>query len=365
MGDAVIKPSWTMRKALLAAIDREDGMLPVMDNSMNAAMRRKMVELGWIDGENRITTEGRGMVGGKGRWYALPGNGPWKIDDACLAEHHNTTYAMRGYVYENNKMHSGRIRCTCPRALALREIWNQQLRAAQRRYYHNQPAAMPSWWSGPWRILPECPATGHNTLTRALRGHILKRCICPRALALVALHLPAEAEKKRLRKNAQSKKAGKKEKQIHISAPTSGIGITLSPDFTRAPCGKERALFDQAMENNPKARREAKAVCGGCSFEQQCGSWVMQEEKDKPGSWGGIWGGLSPQDRRRRYEAAAGTGAVLADKHSVQRDEGSRSGDPRGGEPNGKAGTDQGARSGGGIPGKRAYPHRIAIRITR
>lgn len=84
------------------------------------------------------------------------------------------------------------------------------------------------------------------------------------------------------------------------------ITAAYYPDFTGGVCttprGIETARTGASTEISLraiKARARAKALCnvGPCPIRDMCRSWVLSQE-DPPGSWGGVWGGLDPWNRR-------------------------------------------------------------------
>ena len=70
----------------------------------------------------------------------------------------------------------------------------------------------------------------------------------------------------------------------------------------REPCRTDPDLF---FSTKPKEVKEAKALCADCPLREQCEELGWGEEH-------GIWGGLSPVDRRKldveRYAAAVAGG---------------------------------------------------------
>src|SRR6187551_1114029 len=218
-----MKPSYTQRQALLAALDG-DRIVRFLPGSSASRMRKNMIERGWITEDGEVTNYGEVAVQiGPRLRHALPGNGPWKIDEHCPSHLHNTTYAARGVLIVRGQKVGKFPKCICPRALAL---WDEMRLKANAKYRNR--AALPHWWQGPWRILDECPASGHNTERRALKpGKGRPACICPRAEALKA----AYRQKKNAKRRAEYVPV-ERLKAVVLSAPLDGIGVTLyrAPD---------------------------------------------------------------------------------------------------------------------------------------
>lgn len=147
---------------------------------------------------------------------------------------------------------------------------------------------------GPWAIDADCPASNHNTLSASLtrRGH--QGCTCPRSREL-------------LREHRKKYKARVKTHKIRMpqGAPQP-ITATYFPDFSGGACTTERGqkaalagMNDQASLKAIKDRERAKALCtvGPCPILATCRAWVLGQERPE-GSWGGVWGGLDPWNRR-------------------------------------------------------------------
>lgn len=149
---------------------------------------------------------------------------------------------------------------------------------------------------GPWKVEPDCPAPYHNT-TNAGRGRPggFPRCICPRALFLVAEFAERDNGERRRKRNGT---------EINKAA------ITGLPDMSQGACTtdeyREVARAGQTEDANlgaKLARENAVAVCAyRCPIIMRCRSYILTAEKPA-GSWGGVWGGLEPDDRRRLARA--------------------------------------------------------------
>lgn len=169
---------------------------------------------------------------------------------------------------------------------------------------------------GPWKVLSYCDAQLHNSL-RAARGQRVpggERCICPQARALLAEHAARQAEVRKarrmglpvsdLRKTPRPRRghAARQEKMQTISAYFTNIADGAEmPDLTGAACRTPLALvlFDAAHEG--RLIGEAKNVCYPCPVRTACLAWVTGAEKPA-GAWGGVYGGLSVTDRKKRKE---------------------------------------------------------------
>lgn len=181
-----------------------------------------------------------------------------------------------------------------------------------------QRGGLPSWWTGPWRILPECPATGHNVLRRVEKPADGIKCICPRALALKAANLVMKREER---------KTVKRTGRTMIMPVLRPISVKEmwripSPDWTGAMCNTPagRKASDRAYDAvsatkvSERIRAEMRAWCHICPIMQTCRAWALEMEKPA-GSWGGVWGGLDPSERaafvsRRAQLQDTGTGAA-------------------------------------------------------
>lgn len=144
-------------------------------------------------------------------------------------------------------------------------------------------------------VLPECPAPVHNTAS-AGRGRSGKpKCVCPGVQKLT------EEENRRRRASR-----GERRKLFPKNDPKPIKSLNY-PDFSRGLCTTpygesvaRQAVTDLASAKAIAARDLAKAMCntGPCPIRDSiCRPWVLREE-DPPGSWGGVWGGLDPWNRR-------------------------------------------------------------------
>lgn len=64
----------------------------------------------------------------------------------------------------------------------------------------------------------------------------------------------------------------------------------------RTPCYGQGELFTGETMRIGKAR----ALCGRCPVRRECGQWAISQ-----GEVDGVWGGMSPRDRRRRARVRA------------------------------------------------------------
>lgn len=162
---------------------------------------------------------------------------------------------------------------------------------------------------GPWLILENCPASRHNTLYAAVKGgrkgggH--PRCICPRALFRKQEDLDSRRvyhHDSYLRRRAAKAARGEKitRDPITNAVTTTKVRQTPIPDMTLAICGTPagRKTFDAVIG---KCSREniaaAKLLCDSCPIAPACRRWVLGAE-EKPGSWYGVYGGMSPAERK-------------------------------------------------------------------
>lgn len=68
---------------------------------------------------------------------------------------------------------------------------------------------------------------------------------------------------------------------------TVGDGVKIAQD----------AISVESSKRAIRARRAARKMCETCPLLTECRTWVTEME-DPPGSWGGVWGGLDPWNRR-------------------------------------------------------------------
>lgn len=312
--------------------------------------------------------------------HVLPGGGPWKILEHCLAEAHNTTLAARGYrSTSRNKISVGGIKCTCPRSLAILEGQRKKGLEYQSKYLTKRREKFPKvprWWTGPWKILEECPASGHNTKTRAVKPSDGLRCICPRAKSMVEQHNRESLERVRnYRRTTQPEAPENKRAEINVrTLHPRELRNYKRPDMSKGRCVTQPGAlkkFDAAQEAvadtvpATKARNAAKEVCGSCIMQHQCLAWTLQEESPA-GSWGGVLGGMDPWEREEAKRRIDGSrdGAVPAAESAVRGAAGSGEHDGRGGQEDGEGGVPEEARSGGEVLRGRAFPHRRTLRAS-
>lgn len=375
------------RRVMRAAVEG-DGIARFGPGGTAARMRLAMILIGWIEDDNRLTDAGHSVIANlraPGHVYRLPGGGPWRILKECPADRHNTTYAARGYRSVGCSMERGNPKCICPRSKALMELHAEQSKEAQRRFYERRKAALPRWWCGPWRILPECPNEGHHATSRArttARNPV--PCICPRALVNLAAYKQQENEAKKQARRAADRRrsAANREIQVrHFSA--KDLGRVAAPDFSRGRCTDPHnlAVFSGAVDGRKAAQRTAKTICNGCVLRDQCGAYIVQTEDDKPGSMGGVYGGRDPRDRveaHKRIKAEekrdAGDSGDAANGARAVRGRSAADGDgsaPRPGVGDagaraaaGAAGEDPASGAGDGVHGSRATSHRRTVRAS-
>lgn len=144
---------------------------------------------------------------------------------------------------------------------------------------------------GPWRILENCPSRRHNTMNASRGKNNDGRCICPRGVHL----LKASArgwEANRIRKprlRAQSK-------IVPPDMPDLSTGACSTDEYRQiARDGQNDATYLGAVG----ARDAARAVClQHCPVQLQCRDYILAAERPA-GSWGGVWGGLDVDERKR------------------------------------------------------------------
>ncbi len=225
-------------------------------------------------------------------------------DPSCPALRHNTyAAAVKGPRAQ---------RCICPPALAMFQRETEMAAARRARRKRPSKIAQPTVsrliarlpGNGPWRILPECPALTHNTEQAATCGPRDKRCICPRALD--------KAKERRERQAKLARQRGYVDPMRAILPPGQRSGTTplylantagAMPSMPDAACKTPDGArwSDRAIEGSEKAIAAMKVMCSSCRALELCRSSVLKLELF-PGSWGGVYGGMSVQDRRRVSE---------------------------------------------------------------
>ena len=166
---------------------------------------------------------------------------------------------------------------------------------------------------GPWRILPECPARLHNSLSAArgrnprTREEIHAKCICPRALALVVV----DNERGRARRLARETTPHRNVATTGWQKATATTPIYMSnvkkvpiPDLShglcRTPVGMQ--VMDLATETGGNAlhfrKKAAQEMCENeCPAYAACLAWITSGTEQPTGSWGGIYAGMTPSQR--------------------------------------------------------------------
>jgi hypothetical protein len=156
--------------------------------------------------------------------------------------------------------------------------------------------------AGPWRISEFCEAHSHNTLNAARGKGKAVRCICPRGVARLKqwrdeFTIPAV-------KNARNRELRRRGVVLPRIKPK--LVEERVPDLSAGACGTERGRkvielgFNvQTSRAGIAARARAKALCtaGPCPMRMSCLRYVLSQE-EPAGSWGGVFGGLDPWNRR-------------------------------------------------------------------
>ncbi len=148
--------------------------------------------------------------------------------------------------------------------------------------------------SGPWRILENCPSPQiHNTRQAAMgKGRFRQRCVCPRALALLAIM----KEERRRAWIPKKQRAGRPQEPAYMNSPYR------QPDLLGGLCLRPggRKIMTAAMNIKPSPEETvaAKLMCRSCPMREVCKNWVLTAE-EPAGGWGGIFAGMSPDMRRK------------------------------------------------------------------
>jgi hypothetical protein len=161
--------------------------------------------------------------------------------------------------------------------------------------------------NGPWRIEPDCPGLTHNSLRSSLghagpAGRVKPKCICPHGQDL----LMVERGIRRIAEAARMRTVHKRssDPRTRLQPPMPEPVEVRSPNFAGALCTtpRGRKAADAGMNEQPTlngiaSRDLAKAWCASCPLLLECRNWVTTQEQPA-GSWGGVWGGLDPWNRK-------------------------------------------------------------------
>lgn len=159
---------------------------------------------------------------------------------------------------------------------------------------------------GPWRILEDCGADTHNSTRAGLgRGHGFATrlpCTCPRALVLLAQYQARRLELREIER--AQKRRPRQDNRARLQLPVPQLAEIRSPNFIEGLCAKpggmayaDKGMNDQASHRGIAERQEAKNLCAACPMLQECKAWALGQEKPA-GSWGGVWGGMDPWNRK-------------------------------------------------------------------
>lgn len=145
-----------------------------------------------------------------------------------------------------------------------------------------------------WDVSPFCEAKTHNTISASQGRKGMKPCTCPHAVEVNRQHHERYRDRPKRRRLKMAKPKPKP-----VTGPTY-------PDFSGGACttahGQRAAtagMNDQSSRKGIHERERAKRLCnaGPCPIRDRCRSWVLDQEVPR-GSWGGVWGGLDPWNRR-------------------------------------------------------------------
>jgi hypothetical protein len=225
-----------------------------------------------------------------------------EVNPVCPAPYHNTTTAARGVLPRSQG--GGKVTpCVCNYAQWLNEKRLRKARDYEWTKRRGLPPSLPSvpqWYTGPWRLAPECSADRHWS-RRSARGKYGTPCVCPRARALMQ-----EEREALLRLTAKTPKTEIPVTLVEVRR--SSVNYTHMPDLSRGACSRPEnfATFERGHDRNisPQGianRSAAKKICGECplSTAQACRQWARTQEHPR-GSWSGIYGGLDPWQRTER-----------------------------------------------------------------
>ncbi len=96
-----------------------------------------------------------------------------------------------------------------------------------------------------------------------------------------------------------------------MNEPSSSLLAFLARDrsfMRRAACeGEASDLFFPTGQIARGSYGPGKAVCATCPVSSDCLSYALEGESESAASWPGLWGGLTPTERRSLRRALAGT----------------------------------------------------------
>lgn len=226
-----------------------------------------------------------------------PWDEKWQILEDCPATHHNSLNSARGYSCPDP--------CVCPHALFLLERERVRRAAYSKERKEQKRIAriveglgrgnprIPRWFSdnGPWRILDECPAEGHNTLIWARSLKQRPRCVCPRAVVLLTDYRARMSKHER----EMRKEEAKRMPVVYARA--------VEPNWILGRCRKNLRIADLGFNESIsyqgiEDRAQAKAMCDSCPIKRDCLAWAVAIERDTPGKLGGVYGGQDTWNRQ-------------------------------------------------------------------
>lgn len=170
-----------------------------------------------------------------------------------------------------------------------------------------------------WPIIPECPAPKHNTRCAAQGVRKIDRreqrhepCICPRAV-----HLLSEYRAKRqiyyqelthgMSKTVKAAPPDGKVTPVH-QRRNGGVApgsVHRMPDFSAGACRTVRGIMVMNIYiENQGSERAARDLCDLCPIRRECLAWAVFAETPA-GSWYGMYGGRTPQERATDATRAA------------------------------------------------------------
>lgn len=174
-------------------------------------------------------------------------------------------------------------------------------------------------------IKPDCPAPRHNTLNAA-RGVKSKSsnlrknhgcqmsgfppCICDHAVELNKAFMAKRRTMYGKRKSApvdparQLAESERRRRMAILNALAAAPRPAVEPpDFTEAACRTPRGvMIMDAYMDAPQSEGSvaaARGVCEACPLNATCRAWVIADERPA-GSWGGMYAGMTPRNRRDR-----------------------------------------------------------------
>lgn len=144
------------------------------------------------------------------------------------------------------------------------------------------------------RTDPSCPAPYHNSINAGRGRYGQPKCTCA---AGVAAYEDYKARSRGQRNPFRGP-------SHQLAPPTDLPMIDMSRGACVRPGNREIAQAAQPPDGEQGAcvpsgaLARAKQLCDTCPILNECADYILKAERPA-GSWGGVWGGQSPVERRK------------------------------------------------------------------